>query len=115
MLEYLNQHDITISQQFGFRAKHSCDTALNMVVADWKDLIADKQTVVAVFLDLKRAFETVDRCILLIKLNRIGIRGQSIKWFESYLTNKKQHTVIENATSSPQMVDIGLPQRSVLF
>ena len=66
LLEFLNQHDIIINQQSCFRAKHSCETALNMVVADWKDLVA-------VFLDLKRAFETVDRCILLIKLKRIGI------------------------------------------
>ena len=71
--------------------------------------MADKQAVVAVFLDLKRAFETVDRRILLIKLKRIGIRSQSIKWFENYLTNRKQSTAIGIATSSPQMVDIGLP------
>ena len=67
---------------------------------------------VAVFLDLKRAFETVDRRIMLIKLKRNGIRDQSIKWFENYLTNRKQHTAIGNATSSPQMVDIDLPQVS---
>ena len=87
---------------------------VDMVVADWKDLMADNQAVVSVFLDLKRAFETVDRRILLIKLTWIGIRGQSIKWFENYLTNRKQRTGIGKATSSPQIVDIGLPQGSVL-
>ena len=48
LLEYLNQHDI-INQESGFRAKDSCETVLNMVVADRKDLMADKQAVVAVF------------------------------------------------------------------
>ena len=59
LLEYLNQHDVIINQQSGFRSKHSCETALNMVVSDWKDLMADKQAVVVVFLDLKREFESV--------------------------------------------------------
>ena len=103
LLEYLNQHDVIINQQSGFQAKHSCRTALNMVAADWTDLMADK-----------RAFETVYRRILLIKWKHISIKGQSIKWFENYLTNRKQRTAIGNATSSPQMVDIGLLQGSVL-
>ena len=46
LLEYLNQHDVSINQQSGFRAKQSCETVLNMVAADWKGLMADKQTVV---------------------------------------------------------------------
>ena len=41
LLEYLNQHEIIINQQAGFRTKHSCEAALNMVVADWKDLMTD--------------------------------------------------------------------------
>ena len=114
LFEYLNQHDVIINQQSSFRAKHSCETTLNIVVDDWKDLMADKQAVVAIFLNLKRSFETVDRRILLTKLKRISIRGQSIKWFENYLTNRKQRTAIGKATSSPLMVDIGLPQGSVL-
>lgn len=112
--EYLNRHEIIIEEQSGFRSKHSCETALNLVISEWKESMSKKQITVAVFIDLKRAFETIDRDILLKKLNRTGVRNTALEWFRSYLTGRKQRTIIGNAMSNEIDVNIGLPQGSVL-
>ncbi|XP_036340251.1 uncharacterized protein LOC118749554 [Rhagoletis pomonella] len=114
LMMYLEENKILVQQQSGFREKHSCETALNLVIADWKEELNNKNVVVSVFLDLKRAFETVDRDILLKKLQRIGITGTELEWFSSYLKQRRQRTVINTAISEELEVPIGLPQGSVL-
>ena len=66
------------------------------------------------FLDLKKAFDTVDHCILLSKLSEIGVSPSSIKWFESYLNNRKQKTSCGNEISAALPVTVGVPQGSIL-
>ena len=68
----------------------------------------------AVFLDLTKAFDTVDHCILLSKLSAIGVSPSSIKWFESYLSNRKQRTSCGNELSNALPVTVGVPQGSIL-
>jgi hypothetical protein len=68
----------------------------------------------AVFLDLTKAFDTVDHCILLSKLSAIGVSPSSIKWFESYLSNRKQRTSCGNELSDALPVTVGVPQGSIL-
>lgn len=92
LMEYINSNDILIHQQSGFRKNHSCETALNLVVADWTTKLEDKKIIVAVFIDLKRAFETIDRKILLEKLHSYGVKGAELKWFRDYLNNRTQET-----------------------
>ena len=68
-----------------------------------------------VFLDLKKAFDTVNHRILLLKLGALGVDSPSAAWFKSYLNNRTQQTVIGKVASSPRNVDIsGVPQGSVL-
>ena len=69
---------------------------------------------VAFFLDLKKAFDTVDHKIVLKKLELSGIRGPCLKWFTSYLNNRTQVTFLENTYSNPTKISIGVPQGSVL-
>ena len=66
------------------------------------------------FLDLKKAFDTVDHCILLSKLSEIKVSPSSIKWFESYLNNWKQKTSCGNEISAALPVTVGVPQGSIL-
>ena len=68
----------------------------------------------AVFLDLTKAFDTVDHCILLSKLSAIGVSPSSIKWFESYLSNRKQRTSCGNELFDALPVTVGVPQGSIL-
>lgn len=70
--------------------------------------------VICVFVDLKRAFETVDRTRLLRKLRAIGINGTELKWFKSYLSNRSQTTKFDDRKSVSIANDLGLPQGSVL-
>lgn len=99
--------------QSGFRKKHSCETAVNYVINRWKT-IDKKHKIIAVFLDFKRAFETVDRGILISKLSKYGIQGKEIKWFESYLNDRLQSTKVNNVESTYISSNYGVPQGSIL-
>ena len=67
-----------------------------------------------VFLDLKKAFDTVNRDILLDKLNHYGFRGIINDWFSSYLKNRKQTTQVGYHISDKAVVGCGVPQGSIL-
>ena len=69
---------------------------------------------VGVFLDLKKAFDTVDHNILLAKLKQYGIRGNTQRWFESYLSNRKQYVEYNNFKSDTKTITHGVPQGSIL-
>ena len=66
------------------------------------------------FLDLKKAFDTVDHGILLEKLYLYGIRGNIYRWFESYLTNRSQFVEYNNVKSKTENITHGVPQGSIL-
>jgi len=111
---HMDSNKIIINEQFGFRKNHSCETALNMIQMDWKNDIDNGNVVIAVFLDLKRAFETVDRKRLLRKLRKYGINGVELKWFESYLSERTQCTKFGGVTSAKIPTRLGVPQGSKL-
>ena len=68
----------------------------------------------SVFLDLSKAFDTIDHTILLNKLNHYGVRGVALDWFRSYLSNRKQFVNFKDTKSDIRNVDCGVPQGSVL-
>lgn len=107
-------HIILVKQQLGFRVNHSCETTLNYVINKINCHIEENNLVRVVFLDLKRAFETVDRDILLKKMKEYGIQENEQEWFKSYLTNRKQQTKYNEIMSRKKEIDIGLPQGSAL-
>ena len=111
---YLENNSLIMEQQSGFRKGYSCETALNFVIESWKNEMDSKNFVIAVFLDFKRAFETVDRGILLKKLSKYGIKNNELKWFESYLNARTQRTSVNNNISSANEVKTGVPQGSVM-
>ena len=67
-----------------------------------------------VFIDLQKAFDTVDHDLLVEKLNVYGIRGVANKWLQNYLTNRKQYVVIDDRSSDLLDMTCGVPQDSVL-
>ena len=114
LLEHFESNSLFSSQQSGFRKVHSCETSINSVLLDWKDAIDQNLVVVAVFIDLKRAFETVDRTLLLHKLQLYGCDETVIAWFDSYLSSRYQQTRFDSAVSELLQVFIGISQGSVL-
>ena len=67
-----------------------------------------------VFIDLKKAFDTVNHSILLKKMEHYGIRGIALNWFTSYLSNRKQYVSVNGHTSEYLNISCGVPQGSVL-
>lgn len=112
--KYMESNKLLTEYQSGFRQHHSCESLLNLVITQWKTDIADKRVIVAVFLDLQRAFETIDRSILVQKLERYGIKGVELEWFKSYLSNRVQRTRVSNELSERLTVTLGVPQGAVL-
>lgn len=68
LIKYIEDNNLLSRWQSGYRERHSCETALNLVLAKWKEIGAKGDFILALFLDLKRAFETIDRGRLLMKL-----------------------------------------------
>ena len=108
------QNSILHEKQYAFREGFSTDLAL----LDFNDYVKkeiDKGNfILTLFIDLKKAFDTVDHLILLKKLEHYGIRGHSNLFFESYLSNRKQYVHCNDVDSSVMNILCGVPQGSVL-
>jgi len=100
--------------QFGFRTQHSTETANCFFIENIKHLLDKGGVVGAVFLDLKRAFDTVNHKILLTKLSKFNFSSDAIKWIESYLSNRSQSVRIRDYHSPPLTMSTGVPQGSIL-
>ena len=111
---YLIDNKILTPRHFGFRPNLSTEIAL----AHFTDTILanmDKGLVTgAVFLDLAKAFDTVDHSLLFEKLASSGLSNDSVNWFKSYLTNRNQLTALASTVSSFKHVPVGVPQGSIL-
>ena len=90
VIEFLEDNSVFYNYQFGFRKSHSTSHAIITLVERVSKALDMGKYVVGVFLDLNKAFDTVDHTILLRKLEQYGIRGKTLRWFESYLSNRTQ-------------------------
>lgn len=111
---YLESNNIITEHQSGFRKNYSCETAIQAVIDEWKLTISERQVVGVIFVDLKRAFETIDRERLLEKLYQYGITGTVLEWFRSYLKDRKQQVHFNDGWSKMLTTEYGVPQGSVL-
>ena len=85
----LIDHQQLYQSQYGFRTKHSCENAVCELVGSIVKSQELKHYTIGLFLDLSKAFDTLDHNILLQKLERYGIRGKALEWFKSYLSSRK--------------------------
>ena len=96
---FLNNNNIIYNLQFGFRQQYSTSHALINITENIRKALDDGNIGCGVFVDLQKAFDTVDHQILLAKLNHYGIRGVSNDWFKSYLSNRNQYVSINGYES----------------
>ena len=111
---FLNSNNIIYNLQFGFRQQYSTSHALVNITENIRKALDGGNIGCGIFVDLQKAFDTVDHQILLTKLNHYGIRGVSNDWFKSYLSNRNQYVSINGFDSSLAAINCGVPQGSVL-
>ena len=92
IIEHLNTSTFSLHpMQFGFRAKYSTETANCFFTEQIKSKMDNGGVVGAVFLDLKKDFDTVNHKILISKLSSFNFSSQTLRWLESYLSNRSQY------------------------
>ena len=93
---------------------HSTDLALIRLYDKITNAMAEKKHVIGIFMDLSKAFDTLDHNILLKKLQVYGIRGIALSWFRDYLSNRLQYVTFNKHSSDLLSVKCGVPQGSIL-
>ena len=114
MYEYLEKNKLIYNCQFGFRANHSTNHALISMTEKLKTLLDSKHIVAGVYIDLEKAFDTVNHEILCDKLNYYGLRGKINQLIKSFLSNREQFVYINGYESPKEKVTYGVPQGSTV-
>ena len=114
LMSFLKHFNQIYSRQFGFRKAHSTINTLINIVERIRESLDVGKFACGVFVDLQKAFDTVDHEILLSKLDHYGIRGIENDWFKSYLSDRFQFVNIANIKSKLKPIKHGVPQGSVL-
>ena len=117
---FLEKTNQIYKSQYGFRSQHSCENAVSELASEVIKGFQDGLYTAALFLDLSKAFDTLEHDVLLLKLEKYGIRGTVLSWFKSYLCNRKIRVKCQVASSGKmeyseyQIVNYGTPQGSCL-
>ena len=114
IVDHLEKNNLLSKHQHGFRSKRSCLTQLLEYFSEIHDILDNNDPVDAIYLDCKKAFDTVPHKRLLAKLEAYGISGKILKWIETFLTNRSQQVIINGVLSESLPVLSGVPQGSVL-
>ena len=115
LLDYLDNKNFFYSHQYGFRKKYSTTHCVNMLVNKVAEALASGKVAMAVLLDVRKAFDLVDRDILLAKLEHYGVRGKCLDWFKSYFSGRRQRVYFNGVNSSTlEFIIIGVLQGSII-
>ena len=85
---FLCHYDLLYKSQYGFRKKHLCEHAVTELLGEICKGLENNKHTISVFIDLSKAFDTINHDIFLQKLEHYGIQGTVLDWFKSYLTNR---------------------------
>ena len=114
LYKFLELNNILYSKQFGFRKNNSTIDALIKITDKIRESVDKGKYGCGIFIDLRKAFDTVNHNILLLKMEHYGVRGPSLQWFRSYLSERKQYVYINGECSELKQISCGVPQGSVL-
>jgi hypothetical protein len=114
LLNFIDQQCILSRSQYGFRKNISTAMALVDLIDKISSSIEKNEYTIGIFIDLAKAFDTVNHDILLKKLYHYGVRGIPYEWFKSYLNNRKQYVYLNNIQSNKLPITCGVPQGSIL-
>ena len=111
---YLTANNILYNKQFGFQKQHSTEHAIIQLTNEILNSFEQNLLTLGVFIDLSKAFDTVDHSILITKLDHYGIKGKTLNWFKSYLKYRSQCVCLESDSSDFKEISCGVPQGSIL-
>ena len=114
LYEFFDDNNILYDKQFGFRKNNSTIFSLIEITEKIKESIDKGKFGCGIFIDLRKAFDTVNHDILLRKLEHYGVRGNAINWFDSYLRERVQYVYLNGEASKQKPITCGVPQGSVL-
>lgn len=114
IVEYLEKHNVLYQHQYGFRKGYSTDLALSTVVDFVVKALQEKKIVCGIYMDLSKAFDTINHSVLKQKLKHYGINGPAYQWISNYLTDRKQVININGTYSESNNLTCGVPQGSIL-
>jgi hypothetical protein len=114
LVTFLNINQLLSPYQFGFRKGHSTVHPVTLFMNSVSESLNNKKHSIAIFCDLKMAFDTVDHSILLKKLKKIGISDNALKWFSDSLSNRQQYVCVVSSASTLKYIRTGVPQGSIL-
>ena len=114
LIIYIEKQQILVKNQFGVRQKHSTENALVTLIENISDALDNNDFSIAIFLDLKKVFDTINHDILLDKMFFYGVRGIVFDWVKNYLSNRKQYMFYDGEDSVKQPIKCGVPQGSIL-
>lgn len=114
LYDYLETNKLLFKNQYGFRKGYSTEHAILELVDQITNSFEKGYYTLGVFIDLSKAFDTVNHKILLEKLKYYGITGQYLKWFDSYLQGRKQYIVHDQIKTDMKTIHCGVPQGSIL-
>jgi hypothetical protein len=112
--DHFESHHTFSAMQSGFRAGHGCTSATLKVLNDILTAIDKKHYCAAVFIDLAKAFDSVNHHILIGRLNSLGFSNDCLAWFTNYFSDRVQCVKSEGLLSGPLAVSMGVPQGSIL-
>ena len=114
LMNFFENNQILFDQQHGFRKHRSCESQLLITVQDLASGLDNSQQIDAILLDFSKAFDKVPHQRLLIKLEHYGVRGTTVQWIKSFLSNRTQKVVVEGKSSSSAPVTYVVPQGTLL-
>ena len=114
LVNYVTSNNILYKHQFGFRENHGTSLALIYLVDKINQALNKGDYIIGTFIDLSKAFDTIDHNILYRKLERYGIRGVALDLIKSYLHDRKQCVKFNNTLSDKATISYGVPQGSIL-
>jgi retron-type reverse transcriptase len=114
MESFLSKHNFISKNQYGFRKHHSTKFALIEIIKKTTEFLDNNEYVTSIFIDIKKAFDSLDHNILLHKLNHFGFRGSALKLMSTYLLERTQYVSYNYQKSNIKTILSGIPQGSIL-
>ena len=113
LIHFFESRNLLSNSQFGFRSNRSTELACQFALKEVYSSLDSGKLSVGILLDLAKAFDSLDRAILLRKLEHYGVRQNSLKWFLNYFSNRLQYVSYNNCCSPLLPVNFGVPQGSI--